>query len=228
MDPIAVTQLFPDILEALMRIGQASGALHDAVNDLAEIIEKLQSDPACASGAASGTSFADAGLPLSLAKLRVALAHILPKPKSPGPTRRGLWYPHVSANVIAVKRQLDGSAIVTIDGKKLAVPPALGDLVSELIVDDGSPSPDDLIPYKRLPDLALKIQQRRGQPLGSRALNQLIYRLRELLDQHDLPRFLVQTNRRIGARLLLRRRLPGEEAVPVNNTDSGPTGPGRV
>ena len=210
MDPIDVIRLWRAVVNAIKRIAQASGATHDAAVDLADALEKLEPELARALAAPRPPS-ARAVPSLLVAKLLVALARILPAPDNPSPKQWYKWYPDVSANVIDIKRQGDGSAMVSIDGKKLRVPPALADLVSELIVDDGSSSPDDLIPFKPLPVLALKLKKSNGRD-GIQALNQLIYRLRRLLGQHGFPPFLVQTNRRAGARLALRRQEPAQAA----------------
>ena len=212
MDLSGVILILGDLGKATKRIGQAGGAIQEAANELAEVIEKLQRAVARAIAGAPLTAGAAADLSFSLAKLKVELARILRDPENPSPKQWYPWQPDVSATVVDIKRQADGSAIVSIDGKKLAVPPALGDLVSELIVDNGGPSPDDLIPFKPLPDLALKLQKLKGRPFSKHAVNQLIYRLRRLLHQHGFPQALVQTNRRAGVRLALRRRGPEQAA----------------
>jgi hypothetical protein len=208
MDPSDVIRLLRDVKEAIIRIVRASGAIHEAAADLAALVERLESHLAGAVGGVTASPAVGMALPLALAKIKVALDRILPEPENPSPKQWHTWHPDVSANAILVKRQVDGSAIVSIDGRKLVVPPALGDLVSELIADEGGSSPDDLIPFKPLPDLALKLQKLKGRPVSTHALNQLIYRLRRLLGQHGFPRFLVQTRRGAGVRLALRRQGP--------------------
>jgi hypothetical protein len=208
MDPSDVIRLLRDVRKAITRIAQASGATQDAALDLASLLEELEPELARAIAGATRSAAAHSVLSLAVAKLTVALARILPQPDNPSPKQWQKWHPDVSANVIDIKRQGDGSAMVSIDGRKLAVPPALGDLVSALVVDDGGSSPDDIIPFKPLPDLAVKLQKLKGQPVSAHALNQLIYRLRRHLEQHGFPPFLVQTNRRAGARLALRRQGP--------------------
>jgi hypothetical protein len=211
MDPSDVIRLTRDARKAVERIARASGATQDAAVDLATVLEQLEPELARALAGATRSPAATPVMSLLVAKFRVALARILPEPdKSPKDWHK--WHPDVSANVVTIKRQVDGSAMVSIDGRKLVVPPALGDLVAELIVDDGSPSSDDLVPFKPLPDLALKIQNLKGRPFSIHALSEQIYRLRRLLQRHGFPELLVQTARRAGVRLALRRQEPAKEA----------------
>jgi hypothetical protein len=212
MDPSDVIRLLRDVHEAITRISQRSGALQEAADDLAAVIQDLEPYLARAIAGARGSPGSNSALPPALAKLRVALASILREPENHISTQWVKGHPDVTANAIHIKRKADGSAIVSIDGRKLAVPPALGDLVSELIVDDGGFSPDDLIPFKPLPVLALKLEQLKGRPFSIHTLNQQIHRLRRYLQDHDFPQLLVQTNRSAGVRLALRRQGPAEAA----------------
>lgn len=209
MDASDIIRLMREVQKAVTRIGQASGAVFDASIDLACLLSDLEPELAKAFGKPL-TQVAGSSLSLSVAKLIVALARISPEAQRINQKHWAAWHPDMSVNAVYISRQPDGSAIVTIDGKKIRVPPVLGDLVAELVEDNGAVSPDDLIPFKQLPDLALKLQKLTGRPFSVHGVNQLIYRLRNLLQENGCDRFLVQTNCRYGARIALRRKTQGK------------------
>jgi hypothetical protein len=107
---------------------------------------------------------------------------------------------------IDVTPRPDGSFKVRIDdGKAFALPPALGDLLSILMIDGGQ-SEDELIGWKTVEDVAILLSKRLGRPVRRHATTQHIYRLRrELFARGGVNPFLVQTNRRLGVRFALRR-----------------------
>ena len=104
MDPFGVIPVLRATQEAMTRIAQASGAVQDAANDLAELIEKLQLELARALAGAPLAGHAAADLSFSLAKIKAALGRILPEPENPVPRRRQKWQQEVNANVIHIKR----------------------------------------------------------------------------------------------------------------------------
>jgi hypothetical protein len=208
MDTADVIRLLRDFAKTITRIAQASDAVHEAALDLAGLLEELEPELARAVAAVPWSPGASTALSLFLTKMRAALARVLPEPAIPRARRRYEPEPDVSVKLVEVKRP-GGSAIVIIDGVKLAVPPALGDLVSELIDDGGGVSPDELVPFKRVSDLLLKLQRRRhDRPLKTHTLNQQVYSLRDLLHKRGFSRNLVQTRRGAGVRFALKRRGP--------------------
>ena len=225
MDPLDIIRILRDIKKAITRIGQASGAIQEALDDLAASIDDLERLFDRGMANARHSVAPKSLMPLPVAKLILALARILPEPASPRQSHR--WQEDVSVSTVQLKPHPGGggSVVVSIDAKKLVVPPALGDLISELIADDGGPSPDDLIPFKTLSNLSAKLEGQRQESRLSRshALNQWIHRLRRLLHEHGFSRHLVQTRRGTGARFALKRRGPGQNGQnPQEPASHGP------
>jgi len=107
---------------------------------------------------------------------------------------------------IEIEARPDGSFDVSVDGgKAFGLPPALGDLLSILVIDSGH-SEDDLVGWKTVDEVAILLAKRIGKPVRRHAATQHVYRLRrELFARGGVNPFLVQTNRRLGARFALRR-----------------------
>lgn len=110
---------------------------------------------------------------------------------------------------LAVTPRSDGSADVQIDaGKSFTLSPALADLLEILASNRGREDERGLVGWKTLEDVARLFEKKSGRLLTTHAVTQQIYRLRrELFERGHANPWLVQTNRRMGARFALRSSL---------------------
>lgn len=105
----------------------------------------------------------------------------------------------------------DGAVEVRVDlGKPFRLPPLLGDLLEILCLEAADEWPEDeLVGWKSLDEVSRRLGKRQGREFKRHAVTQAVHRLRkELFDRGGVNPFLVQTNRRLGARFALRRRKP--------------------
>jgi hypothetical protein len=111
-----------------------------------------------------------------------------------------------------ITRRFDGSADVRVDGGQLfTLPPALADLLAILAADRDSDH-TGIVGWKPLETIARLIEKKTGRLITKHAVTQQIHRLRqELYERGRVNPWLVQTNRRLGARFALRSR---QEAAP--------------
>lgn len=108
---------------------------------------------------------------------------------------------------LEIKPRPDGMADIRIDGgKRFTLSPTLADLMTALSIDNGL-SDDSLVGWKPVKEIAEYLSTQSGRPVSKRAITQSVYRLRkELFDRGGVNPYLVQTNRRRGIRLALRRK----------------------
>jgi hypothetical protein len=108
---------------------------------------------------------------------------------------------------LEIKARPDGMADIRIDGgKAFTLPPTLADLITALSIDNGL-SDDEFVGWKTVREIAEYLTGRSGKQVTKRAITQNVYRLRkELFDRGGVNPYLVQTNRRRGVRLALRRK----------------------
>jgi hypothetical protein len=117
------------------------------------------------------------------------------------PARPPEWIEQLEASVRA-----DGTVDVVIDDKHFDLQPHLGALFLALAEDTGS-SGDDGVGFKTMADLSVRIGKRTGGHAPSRdTLNKYIHKLRHVIaERAGLPDDCIQTNRRLGRRLAVRR-----------------------
>jgi hypothetical protein len=109
---------------------------------------------------------------------------------------------------LKIQKQPNGSAIVQIDGgKEFRLSPVLADLLL-ILSDDAWPTKDDLVGWKSWDEVAKRLGRKAGRPpMGRHTVSQNVLRLRKALElSGENPRW-VQSNRALGARFALRRRL---------------------
>jgi hypothetical protein len=128
-----------------------------------------------------------------------------PRPRRPAP-------PAGSAPVAETLRfeGMDkGRAVVSLGGaKRVALPPALAELVGVLASDD-LPSPDEFVAWKSLDRLGELLEKRLARRFTRHNVSQLLSRLRKALKGADLDPRLIESSQPLGARLRLRRRQAG-------------------
>jgi hypothetical protein len=107
---------------------------------------------------------------------------------------------------VLIKRRDDDWGLVSLDGvTEFALPPMLTDLLA-ILCADAEPSADDLVAWKTLDEVAKRLGKKIGRPFSRHAVTQHVYRLRrELFARGGANPLLVQTNRRRGVRMALRR-----------------------
>ncbi|MGQ0734256.1 MAG: hypothetical protein ACT4QD_11435 [Acidobacteriota bacterium] len=121
--------------------------------------------------------------------------------------RRLVTTDEVCAAEIAVRRRHDDWGLIRVDqAEAFPLSPLLTDLLA-ILADDGGPSEDGLVAWKGLDEVAKQLQKKSGRRYRRHAVTQLVYRLRRELSArgHASP-MLVQTSRRLGVRVALRRR----------------------
>lgn len=119
------------------------------------------------------------------------------------------------AALLEIKSRADGLCDVRIDaGKQFKLPPVLADLLAILSLDGGG-SDDGLVRWKTLDEVAILLGKRWGKRFSRHTVTQSVYRLRrELFTRGGANPYLVQTNRRRGARFALKQKI-----VPVIESD---------
>jgi len=123
------------------------------------------------------------------------------KPGKPTLPRPSEWIDELEASVRA-----DGTVDVVIGKKSFDLQPHLGALFLALAEDTGT-SGDDGVGFKTMADLSLRIGKQTGGHAPSRdTLNKYIHKLRHVMaERAGLPDEIIQTNRRLGRRLAVRR-----------------------
>ena len=135
------------------------------------------------------------------------------RPRRPGPTGR-LQSPEPTLWLAKLKteRQPDGSFTVFINNRRpFVLQPHLGVLLLVLAEDTGV-SDDEGVGFKTVGDLAIRMSKRLGtKRLSSDTVNKYVWKLRrELCRRAGLEAGIIQTHRRLGRRLALKRPiLPG-------------------
>ena len=119
------------------------------------------------------------------------------------------------AGRLEIKPRADGPCEVRVDGgKQFLLPPLLADLLSGLSIE-GAFAGDGLVGWKTLDEVAILLAKKTGRKFGRHTVTQNIYRLRkEMFGRGGVNPYLVQTNRRRGARFALRHR-----TAPVIESD---------
>jgi len=118
-----------------------------------------------------------------------------PAPAGPAPTLQEFRV-EIAAN---------GKVTVTFgDGKQVDLPPALHALFTAL-AEDAGPSADDLVAWKSLKWLAASLKSRLHREVSPHALSQLLWRLKNLLEQKGCGKGLIESVPGAGARLRLKR-----------------------
>ena len=119
------------------------------------------------------------------------------------------------AGRLEIKPRAGGPCEVRVDGgKQFLLPPLLADLLS-VLSSEGAFGGDGLVGWKTLDEVSILLAKKTGRRLGRHTVTQNIYRLRrELFGRGGVNPFLVQTNRRRGARFALRHR-----TAPVIESD---------
>ena len=122
----------------------------------------------------------------------------------------------LGARSLDIKVRSDGQADICIDQDgSFTLPPVLADLLYVLSIDSGQSS-DGLIGWKTLDEVAILLKKKEGKKFTRHSVTQNISRLRKALERGGVNQFLVQTNRRRGARFALRR-----EGAPELETSGG-------
>jgi len=97
-------------------------------------------------------------------------------------------------------------AVVSFDGgKRVALPPALAELIGILASDDGQ-SPDEFVAWKSFDRLSILLEKRLDRPFSHHNVSQLLFRLRKALGGAGLDHRLIASEPPLGARLRLKRR----------------------
>jgi len=97
----------------------------------------------------------------------------------------------------------DGSALISINnGESFHLAPLLAALLAILASktgDDGG----SIVGWKTRKEVLVRLAEKFGRKRQPRALNQLVYRLREALEARGVNRHLLQTKSRAGLRFAL-------------------------
>jgi hypothetical protein len=106
-----------------------------------------------------------------------------------------------------IKQRADGSAAVSVNfGETFVVPPVLADLL-DILARDTHRGADDLVGWKSLDEVAILLAKRSDRRFTRHAVTQQVYRLRKvMIERGGLDPELIQTNRRHGVRIALKRR----------------------
>ena len=91
------------------------------------------------------------------------------------------------------------------NGAKVTLPWALAELVAILSSEEGQ-SPDELVPWKSLDRIGELLGKRLGREFDRHAVSQLLWRLRGLFKSAGINQWLIESERKLGARLRLKRR----------------------
>lgn len=101
----------------------------------------------------------------------------------------------------------DGSEVGRIDGRPgIPFPPFVAALLDVLKADCGS-ARDHLVGWKSIAAIQLALKERTKQNHSRKAVKELIYRLRNLLELHGENPFLVQNKPGVGYRIAVLRRI---------------------
>jgi len=118
-----------------------------------------------------------------------------PAPVGPAPT----------AQEFRVEGAANGKVIVTFgDARQVKLTPTLHALAEILAADDGK-SPDDLVGFKTLQQLAARLTDRLGRKFRLGAVSQLLWRLRQGLEAGNWDATLLESVPKRGARLRVKR-----------------------
>ena len=117
---------------------------------------------------------------------------------------------NVRATEIAIRRRPDDWGLVRVDqADEFLLPPILTDLFAILVAECG-PSDDELVAWQTLGEVAKRMEKKAGRTFSRHAVTQHVHRLRrELFNRGGMSPMLVQTSRRFGVRVAVRRRRPG-------------------
>ena len=111
---------------------------------------------------------------------------------------------------LRAERQADGAFVVFINSRRpFLLQPHLGALLLALAEDSGV-SDDEGVGFKTVGDLAIRVSKRLGTTrLSSDTINKYVWKLRrELSRRAGLEAGIIQTHRRLGRRLALKRPIP--------------------
>lgn len=112
-----------------------------------------------------------------------------------------------SVNSLSLIFKPNGKAVLQIEGrKKILLAPRLAALMAALTLND-RPGTDSLIAWRSDKDILSDLQRRTGRQYTRRDFKQLIYLLRQKLEQHRENPWLVMRHPRLGSRFALRRGL---------------------
>jgi DNA-binding winged helix-turn-helix (wHTH) protein len=103
----------------------------------------------------------------------------------------------------------NGSTNFIIDRlRSVTLPPMPAALLSVLLADTG-PSNDEFVAWKSRAKVRQRLRQMTGKQFSPGTLNQLVYRLRELLPEQAVHPDFIRRDTRRGLRFALRREPPG-------------------
>ncbi len=111
---------------------------------------------------------------------------------------------------LKTEQRPDGSVIVFLNNRRpFKLQPHLGALLLALAEDTGA-SDDEGVAFKTVEDLAIRMSKRLGtRRLSGETINKYVCRLRkELYRRAGLEADVIQTNRRLGRRLAVKRAAP--------------------
>jgi hypothetical protein len=109
------------------------------------------------------------------------------------------------ARSVKITPLTNGAARIQIDGRpEISLPPAVAALLQILKADFG-PQTDQMVGWKTIADIKQALLKRTGGAFTDRAAKQLVYRLRRKFEEHGENKFLIQSRRKLGYRIALRR-----------------------
>lgn len=129
------------------------------------------------------------------------------RPRRLRPVPRDGVPPSVVVEKVIKERLADGSLRVQLDAwDPVVLPPKLGELLLLLATDNGQ-SCDGLVGWWTVLEVAERLRGKgyRAWQVRKGNVNQLVWRLRSALERAGCPRGVIQTSRRRGVRLALRR-----------------------
>ncbi|MCX6538602.1 MAG: hypothetical protein NT151_06690 [Acidobacteria bacterium] len=128
-----------------------------------------------------------------------------PRPRASG-TLRSTTAPVAWVSKLTTKQRPDGSLVVSLNGQDpFLLQPHLGALLLALAEDTGL-SRDEGVGFKTLRDLSVRIGKHTGgQAPNPDTINKYVCKLRKQLCQPGLQGDIIQTNRRLGRRLAVKR-----------------------
>ena len=119
------------------------------------------------------------------------------------PGRSSIERPREVNSVVLVAGS-DGSATVQFDGRPGVVLPPLVAVLFGILKAESGVGKDHLVGWKSVAHIESALKEHTQKQHSEAAVKQLVYRLRNLLEEHGENRLLVQENDRLGYRLAVR------------------------
>jgi hypothetical protein len=120
--------------------------------------------------------------------------------RRPGKSSKGV------VSVVMVPQPDDSSVTCLEERTSLSLPKSVAALLAVLKAEGGVVT-DDLVGWKSVTAIQAALKERTKQSHSKAAVKELVYRLRNLLEQSGEDPFLVQNNRRLGYRFAVRGRV---------------------